>query len=148
MIFNNLQYIKDINLQQNIMKALNYAVDNNLSILECASYKIDGDRLFFNRVSYNTKPVEEGFWEGHKKYIDVHIVLSGCERIDYNLKNNLIENSFNEVDDFVSFSGHKQLSLYLKEGDFVIFYPEDIHKTGLNVENGKKVEKVIFKIEI
>lgn len=148
MIFNNLEYIKDVNLQENIMEALNYAINNNLSSLECGTYKINDNRLFFNRVSYNTKPIEEGFWEGHKKYIDIHIVLSGCERIDYNLKNNLIENFFNEEDDFVSFNGDKKLSLYLRENDFVIFYPEDIHKTGLNIENGEKVEKVIFKLEI
>ena len=148
MIFNNLEYIRNINIQENIMKALNYATDNNLKSLECGTYKIDGDRLFFNRVSYTTKPIKEGFWEGHKKYIDLHIILSGSERIDYNLKNSLTENSFDKESDFVSFNGEKKMSLCLNKIDFVIFFPEDIHKTGLNVGNSQKVEKVIFKIEI
>lgn len=148
MIFNNLEYIKDINLQENIMEALNYAVNNNLSLLECGSYKINDDRLFFNRVSYSTKPIEEGFWEGHKKYIDIHVILSGSERIDYNLKSNLQEKSFNEKDDFLSFDGNAKISLFLSKGDFAIFYPEDIHKTALNVDELNVVEKVIFKVKI
>ncbi|MGL6107734.1 YhcH/YjgK/YiaL family protein [Romboutsia sp.] len=32
-------------------------------------------------VEYETCNKEERFWESHKKYLDLHLVLKGCERM-------------------------------------------------------------------
>lgn len=149
MIFNNLNNISTIKgIDKNILMALEYTISNNLIDYEKGTHYIDGKDIFFNRVSYETKEESKGFWEGHKEYIDVHVILNGSERINYNLSNNLKILDYEEEGDFVSFSGENKQSLILEEGDFVVFYPEDIHMTGLIVEEQEKVEKVIFKVKL
>lgn len=149
MIFNNLNNISTIKgLEKNILRALDYAISNNLIDYEKGTHYIDGKNIFFNRVSYKTKEEDKGFWEGHKEYIDVHVILNGQERINYNLSNNLKMLNYDKEGDFVSFEGKNKQSLILEKDDFVIFYPEDIHMTGLLVENEETVEKIIFKVKL
>ena len=149
MIFNNLNNISTIRgIDKNILRTLEYTISNNLIDYEKGTHYIDGKDIFFNRVSYKTKQVDNGFWEGHKEYIDVHVILKGNERINYNLSNNLKMLGYEEEGDFVSFDGKNKQSLVLEEGDFVVFYPEDIHMTGLLVEEEERVEKVIFKVKL
>lgn len=149
MIYNNLKNITMIKgLDENIIKVLEYTILNNLKNYKKGSYEIDGRNLFFNRVSYETKEDKDGFWEGHRDYIDIHIILDGKERIDYNLMGNLEPIDYKKEGDFASFKGNKKQSLILEKDDFVVFYPEDIHMTGLNVCNTEEVNKVIFKVLI
>ncbi|WP_055069908.1 YhcH/YjgK/YiaL family protein [Clostridium massiliamazoniense] len=149
MIFNNLNNISVINeLDKNILRALDYAISNNLIDYKKGTHDIDGKDMFFNRVSYGTKEDSKGFWEGHRDYIDIHVILDGKERINYNLSNNLKGLNYDKEGDFASFEGRSKQSLILEKGDFAIFYPEDIHMTGLIVDEPEKVEKVIFKVKL
>lgn len=149
MIFNNLDNISIINeLDKNILRALDYAISNNLIDYKKGTHDIDGKDMFFNRVSYGTKEDSKGFWEGHRDYIDIHVILDGKERINYNLSNNLKRLNYDKEGDFASFEGRSKQSLILEKGDFAIFYPEDIHMTGLIVDESEKVEKVIFKVKL
>ena len=149
MIFNNLDNISIINeLDKNILRALDYAISNNLIDYKKGTHDIDGKDMFFNRVSYGTKEDSKGFWEGHRDYIDIHVILDGKERINYNLSNNLKRLNYDKEGDFASFEGRSKQSLILEKGDFAIFYPEDIHMTGLIVDGSEKVEKVIFKVKL
>lgn len=149
MIFNNLNNISVINeLDKNILRALDYAISNNLIDYKKGTHDIDGKDMFLNRVSYGTKEDSKGFWEGHRDYIDIHVILDGKERINYNLSNNLKGLNYDKDGDFASFEGRSKQSLILEKGDFAIFYPEDIHMTGLIVDEPEKVEKVIFKVKL
>ena len=148
MIFGNLKDLESYDyLPELIKKALRHAKDNNVIEYKAGSHEIDGEKLFLNRVNYTTKNKEDRFWEGHKKYIDVHVIFDGKERINLNFKGNLIFKDYIEKDDFVSFEGNENSSVVLKEGDFLICYPEDIHMTCLKAEeNPEDVKKAIYKV--
>lgn len=149
MIFNNINNLKEVKgLEENVLKALEYAINNDLNTYNTGTHYIDGKELFFNRVCYDTRTDDTGFWEGHRDYIDVHLILNGEERIDYNLINNLEKIDYKKDDDFASFNGDKKQSLILKKGDFAVFYPEDIHMTALMVNGKSTVNKVIFKVKL
>ena len=44
--------------------------------------KLEDDLLYVTRFDYETIPLEEAFFEAHKKYLDVHLMLQGTERVD------------------------------------------------------------------
>lgn len=149
MIYGNLNDIKSFKyLPQSILKVFEYALNNNVESFKPGSYEIDSDNIFVNVVEYDTKNIEERFWEAHKKYLDVHVIFSGNERINLNFIKNLNVLNYVEKGDFLPLEGDYNASLTLKNKDFLICYPEDAHMTALKVKETERVKKAIFKISL
>lgn len=148
MIFGNLENLESYSYLPSLVKeALMHAKNNDIEKFDLGIHEIKGKDLFFNRVDYKTKDEDDRFWEGHKSYIDVHVVFSGREGINLNFSKNLDFIEFIEKDDFLSFSGEKNSTVILEEGDFLICYPEDIHMTCLKVcGESSYVKKAIYKV--
>ena len=82
MIFGNINHEKTYsNLSKDLLTCFEYTKKNSLADFEKGSYKIDGNEIFVNIVGYETCEKEDRFWEAHKKYIDVHLLLEGSEKI-------------------------------------------------------------------
>ena len=149
MIFGNIKNLHEYDyLPVDIKKCFEYAASNNLLDFEKGSYKIDGNNLFVNIVEYETIDVENRFWEAHKNYLDLHLMLDGKEQIDVNFIGNMEEKEFVEKDDFLPLEGDKNGHVILEKDDFLICYPNDAHRTAVKVNNLKKIKKAIFKIII
>ena len=149
MIFGNIKNLHEYDyLPVDIKKCFEYAASNNLLDFEKGSYKIDGNNLFVNIVEYETIDVENRFWEAHKNYLDLHLMLDGKEQIDVNFIGNMEEKEFVEKDDFLPLEGDKNGHVILEKDDFLICYPNDAHRTAVKVNNPKKIKKVLFKIII
>lgn len=149
MIFGNIKNLHEYDyLPVDIKKCFEYAASNNLLDFEKGSYKIDGNNLFVNIVEYETIDVENRFWEAHKNYLDLHLMLDGKEQIDVNFIGNMEEKEFVEKDDFLPLEGDKNGHVILEKDDFLICYPNDAHRTAVKVNNPKKIKKAIFKIII
>lgn len=149
MIYGNLDDAKSFKyLPETILKVFEYALNNDVASFKPGSYEIDSDKIFVNVVEYDTKEVEERFWEAHKKYLDVHVIFSGNERINLNFIQNLKKLDYVEKDDFLPLEGEYNSSLTLKSNDFLVCYPEDAHMTALKVKGTEKVKKAIFKISL
>lgn len=150
MIFGNINYDKTNEfLTEDIKRCFEYAKENNLIEFEKGSHEIDGENLFVNIVEYNTTVKEERFWEAHKKYLDVHLMLDGEEKIALNFIDNLKQNEYQEEGDFLPLDGEAVNSeVVLRKGDFLVCYPEDAHMTALKVEEESSIKKAIFKVII
>ena len=86
MIFGNIHNTGEYAfLPENVQKCFAYAREHNLLSYGKGSHEIEGKELFFNRTEYMTTEPEARFWEAHREYLDVHLILSGTERIDVNL---------------------------------------------------------------
>ena len=72
-----------------------------------------------------TTASENRFWEAHKRYLDVHIMLSGQEQIDVNFTGNMQLREYVAEEDFLPVEGEKNASVILKPGDFLVCYPAD-----------------------
>lgn len=57
-------------------------------------HPIDGDRLFVNIVEYTTTTPENRFWEAHRAYLDIHLMLDGAEQIDLNFIQNMAQKEY------------------------------------------------------
>lgn len=115
---------------------------------EKGSHEIDGDRLFVNVVEYTTTTPEERFWEAHKNYLDVHVMIRGTEQIDVNFIQNMEQKEFVEKDDFLPLEGEKNGHVILRDGDFLVCYPSDGHRTAIAVNGPEGIKKAIFKVKI
>ena len=55
---------------------------------------------------------------------------------------------FVEKDDFLPMDGEKNSSVVLTDGDFLICYPSDGHRTAVQVQEPEAIKKAIFKVKI
>ena len=149
MIFGNINHEKTYsNLDKDIIRCFEYAKSNNLLDYGKGSYEIDGKDIFVNIVEYETCKKEDRFWEAHKKYIDIHLMLDGCERIDLNFIENLDQKEYEEEGDFLPLEGKNNSYVDLEKGDFLVCFPEDAHMTAIEIDKPKKIKKAIFKVII
>lgn len=149
MIFGNIQNLEEYPfLEEQIKECFTYAREHELVSYEKGSHEIDGDRLFVNVVEYTTTTAEERFWEAHRQYLDLHLMLRGTEQIDLNFIQNMDVKEFVEKDDFLPMDGEKNSSVILRDGDFLICYPSDGHRTAVAVNGPETIKKAIFKIRI
>ena len=44
--------------------------------------ELKGDLVYCTRFTYETIPQEESFFEAHRRYLDIHIMVEGEERVD------------------------------------------------------------------
>ena len=149
MIFGNIQNLEEYPFfEEQIKECFTYAREHELVSYEKGSHEIDGDRLFVNVVEYTTTTAEERFWEAHRQYLDLHLMLRGTEQIDLNFIQNMDVKEFVEKDDFLPMDGEKNSSVILRDGDFLICYPSDGHRTAVAVDGPETIKKAIFKIRI
>lgn len=149
MIFGNISQLSDyVFLESQIKECFEYAKSHDLSSFEKGSHEIDKERLFVNIVEYTTVPAKERFWEAHKKYLDVHLMLHGTEQIDLGFIESMEQKEFEPDSDFLPLEGDKNSSVLLRDGDFLICYPSDGHRTGVAAEKPEAIKKAIFKVRI
>lgn len=119
---NAKQYYK---LDFRIEKAFKYIINTDLSQIKEGKYKIDGDDIFAVVSEYETKKIEKGLWEAHRKYIDIQYIISGKEKIGYacieDMKSSI---DYDEKNDILFVKGQGDY-ITVNEGTFVLFTPKD-----------------------
>lgn len=150
MIFGNIkQQANYIFLPENIKACFKYMQEHDLLTYTKGSHEIDGKQFFVNIEEYGTVERSKRFWEAHKAYIDVHVMLRGTECIDINFIENMTLGNYDEQKDFQALTGTAQATVnLLKPGDFLICYPQDAHRTAIMVDTPKDLKKAIFKIKL
>ena len=128
--------------------AIRHIQSADLSQLTKGRNVVDGDQVFINRFDYQTMPQEQAIWEGHIQYGDIHVLLSGQEKIGVTNVDMLKETVRKPEEDFVGFEGEVETWLPMTTEDILIVYPEDIHM--VKVINGEStlVEKACYKFKV
>jgi len=140
--FKYLEQVLKANTVEN-KRLLAYALD--------AFEKIDLDeKNFVLEQVYNSKERAQCFFESHRKYIDVQLILEGEEIIEVAHINRLkIETDYDNSMDLLKYHDTKNASsIKLQEGDVAIFYPEDAHMPCLHLDKITKVVKTVVKVAI
>ena len=149
MIFGNVKKLDEFDfLDDAIKECFEYARSHDLANYEKGAHEIDGKRLFVNIVEYTTTTPDKRFWEAHRDYLDVHLMLNGMEQIDLNFINNMMQKTFVPEEDFLPLQGEPNSHVVLKNGDFLVCYPNDGHRTAVQVEKPQNIKKAIFKVKI
>lgn len=132
-------------LDQGIERGLRYLQDADLGALSPGTYPIEGDRIFCIVQDYLTIPPEEGFWEAHRRFIDIQFVAKGCEWIGYAPLRSLELERYDEARDLAVLSGEGSY-VRVSEGTFMILGPGDAHKPRIALGSPENVRKAVVKV--
>ena len=108
---------------------------------------IVGD-VYATRFTYETIPAEESFFEAHRKYLDIHIMVSGSEGVEIAPPEALTEFDRTEASDFYAYRGEGHYKFVLSPGDFLVVFPGDAHRIKMRLDGPETVSKVVFKVKI
>lgn len=133
---------------RNLDTAIRYLQNTDLTQLQKGRNEIDGNEVFVNRFDYQTMPQENAIWEGHIQYADIHVLLSGHEKIGVTNVDALKETLRKPEEDFVGFEGNVESWFPMTSEDILIVYPEDIHMVKVIDTESTLVEKACFKVKI
>ena len=93
---------------------------------------IEGDALYAFRNEYTTVPFEETFFEAHKKYLDIQMIVSGQEMTAIADPATLGE-PFKEKSDFKGYHGDPEQCVTLRPDNFIVVFPGDAHRLKIAV---------------
>lgn len=134
-----------------IRKALEAVKNTNFAKLEPGRYELDGKELFFELSNYETKNQEECFFEAHKEYVDIQLVVDGEEMMGFaSLGECLSEHSgYNSIKDVVFYEKPVAYSkIAFKTNMFAIIWPSDAHMPCVELGAKEQVCKVVFKVRV
>lgn len=137
------------NISKNIEIGLKYLENTDFSAIEDGKYEIDGNNVYALVQSYHSKPLEQGKFEAHRKYIDIQYIYSGQELMGFADLSEFDEaTEYDEAKDIIFLSPKvdcKQEFVTLNAGCFVIFEPQDAHMPSLAVDCPNFVKKIVIK---
>ena len=128
--------------------AIRYLQTADLTQLHKGRNEVDGDQVFINRFDYQTMSPEEAIWEGHAEYADMHVLLSGHERIGVTNADALKVIVRKPEEDFIGYEGPVEVWFPMTTEDILIVYPEDVHKVKVIDGESTLVEKACFKFKV
>ena len=135
-------------ISEKIATALKYLENTDLSEFKNGKYEIEGDDIFVIVQDYHTKPLSEGKFEAHRKYIDIQYIIKGTEKMGYtNVHKLKSATEYDETKDIIFFEGDGDL-VAVDEGFFAIFAPEDAHMPGIESKTSEYVKKAVIKIMV
>jgi biofilm protein TabA len=138
-------------ISPNFEQAIQYALHTDFAGLETGKYPVDGDNVFAIVNEYTTKPLSECDPESHRDYADIQIVITGAERFGYApLTDQPASIPYDpEKDVAFYFLSEEDLNyLTLPAGQFIIFFPSDIHQPEVFVRQPALVKKVVMKVAL
>lgn len=138
----NVPYIEEI---------LRYLKQNDSMKVPDGEHEIKGRELFV-RVSYHEpKPAQENKFEAHQVHADVQYVAQGVELMQIAPADKVkILTPYDAKGDYQFFTAEEFITdLVVRQGQFALFYPGEIHRPSCLYKPGLgKVKKLVFKIKI
>lgn len=100
--------------------------------------------------SYRTKPRSEGFFETHRAYIDVQVIVAGEELMEVaDYSRLMVSEDLTPGKDLIKYQMFDAASIVrMKAGDAAIYYPADGHMGGLMIGGPSLVYKVVVKVPV
>ena len=141
-----IYYHKNMRHWDQAFKFLNTA---NLKEMPLGKQVLEGAHLFVSVDDYTTKDKSKTLYESHKKYIDIQYVIEGEELMGLTTLDKVkVTEPYNEENDiiFYEFDGGEYIKATPK--NFVVFFPEDVHRPVMKVNENSRVKKIVVKIMI
>jgi len=139
-----------LGLDSKFQKAFKFLQESDLEHLQIGKYEIEGEDIYAMVQAYTTKPIEEGKWEAHRKYIDIQYIVKGAELVGWATLDGLeVSQEYNSEKDVLFLKKSENWSaLKLRAKHYAIFFPEDAHMPGVCEGSPDDVKKVVVKIKI
>lgn len=100
--------------------------------------------------AYAPKPRPQGFFESHRKYIDVQVIVEGEELMEVeDVARLAVTDAYNPERDLIKYGDTGIASvLRMKTGDVAVFFPEDGHMPSLHWRGPGLLRKTVVKVPV
>lgn len=107
-----------------------------------------GAGAFALEQTYRTKTRAEGFFESHRKYIDVQLIVAGEEVMEVeDIARLTVSAPYVSERDLIKYGDPAVSSrLIMRAGDAAVFFPEDGHMPSLQWRGAALVRKSVVKV--
>jgi YhcH/YjgK/YiaL family protein len=130
-------------------KAFEFIVSSDLKSISVGHHEIDGKNLRVIVADENGVPaaVSISEFECHNQHIDIQFCISGIEKFGWKPRNTCIlpKGEYSSENDVLFYQDPPDMFFTLKENQFVILYPEDVHAPMISDD---RIRKLIFKVKI
>ena len=140
-------------LSSRVALGLEYLTNTDFCVVEKGKYPILDDEVFAIVQEYHSKPLSEGKFEAHKRYIDIQYVVEGEELIgvaDIGKFSEVTEYDSGKDIVFLQQKSNENIEFIdLKSKEFVILMPVDVHMPSIKSLDKKissYVKKVVIKV--
>lgn len=109
--------------------------------------EVDGDDIFIMNLDIPGAPQSTQPLEMHRKYIDVHILLAGNEKIGWKPIDEISHytQEYDEAGDCALSDDEPRFFVELHPGEYCIVFPEDPHAPAIS---DGQIRKLIGKVKI
>lgn len=107
--------------------------------------------VFALEQAYFTRVPADGFFESHRKFIDVQVVFDGEEWMEIaDIGRASVRQPYNPERDLIVYhDGAGPWTLHIAAGQAAVFYPADVHRPGMCGSAGPKlVRKTVIKVPV
>ena len=112
--------------------------------------ELRGKDMFLNVHTYETLPVSECRFEGHRNMIDVQYIIAGGEYVDWALTTDLESDGEYLINNDFQYYHPPQVPpttrVHLTPGCFGVFFPDDGHRPQISDGVSSNVYKAVVKI--
>ncbi|MEI7627374.1 MAG: YhcH/YjgK/YiaL family protein [Bacteroidota bacterium] len=140
---------KYANLNPLFKKAFEFINSTDLDNLPIGHHEISGKdlRVIVADEDGVTETMSIAEFECHEQHIDIQFCIHGLEKFGWKPRNTceLPRGEYNAEKDVLFFNDQPDMFFTLKENQFVILYPEDVHAP--MISDGR-IRKLIFKVRI
>ncbi|MEO8887144.1 MAG: YhcH/YjgK/YiaL family protein [Mucilaginibacter sp.] len=154
---NSVEFAKQYNANKAVWdKVFAFLQNPDLANMRGGHVNIDGENgenayaIFLNDIP---KDFSQSNWEVHKKYIDVHYVIEGKEKIagiPFAKVQDAVVTPFNDNSDigYYKYDAFNDYSIATPE-NFFIYFPGEAHRPHLKVDPAStdRVKKVVIKVK-
>jgi YhcH/YjgK/YiaL family protein len=140
--------LKYTSLNPLFAKAFDYINQNDIANLPDGTTAIDeGLKVIVNTASGKTAEASLAKFECHDKNIDIQICVKGLETIAWKPREKCVtpNGEYNPEKDVRFFSDAPDMFFQLTDGQFGIFYPEDVHAPMIGEG---EIKKIVIKVKI
>lgn len=120
----------------------------NADQLPVGNYPFEGGRFMIQEGT--TKSISQGDFESHRKFIDVQIILSGCEEIAWqDVKNLTVTKPYDPEKDAAKYAGDKSHHILVSAGMFWAAFPRDGHRAVVHTGDVPHTyRKIVMKLPV
>ena len=131
MILNSLHDAPTVyHLHPLFRQAFEYIFNHSLQQAPAGRITLIPEQLFINVDDATLRSRQEQKLEVHRRYVDIHVPLSGEETVGWTALHSLTthpDEPFNEASDFALYTEPAATYFTVRPGEFYIMYPEDAH---------------------
>lgn len=128
-------------------KAFAWISDQQLEALEPGKFPIEGTDLHASVSNKDGLKAADAKFEAHNNYIDIQVCIAATEQMGWKPRSacKSPKAEYDAAKDVIFYNDAPDMYFNLKAGQFVIFYPEDVHAPMIGEG---PIKKLVVKVKL